>query len=770
MSFAELSLSHSSSLPRLPGYSTPDSMRSDYKRRSHFDYKGNTPVCKDDSNSRTNLGPRALLSPSPTTGQLWNSTSRDEEEFVTMSRNSSLPSLRSPTRASMNKSESRYTPSFVQLANKVLRFYGYFLEPVHDSAFENFRVRKLVIMYYIEDGSIQISEPRVENVGFNQGPFLKRQKVPKDGGEFLGLYDFVVGQDVHIYGRIIRLVDCDKYTRDYYDEETNFSQPESMPYPEDAFAAKLQASKTSPKQSSDIRNFVEISLGGGRPKDITQFLSHDREVLRFFAHWEDPDVSMGGHKNYEINYFLSDDTAEIRQVIGAKQEGVIQEKPRLLSRAPLPKSVPSGQPGQISVGECYRPEDFRIGGTIYVFGREFVIDSCDKFTEDYYYKVYGVDFSSELHKPAPAASPKKKPVPPPYTGYGTEEDSLGSVLYLVPKQPKKDFHKLIDNMGKSLRFACTLVSGVPGRHFILTWYLEDDSMMIYEPHVRNGGVVTGKFLERNRYKNPDRLNENGEPQYFSLEDFYVGALIKINHFTFRITNADVYTVRNVAAIKEGKPIAYSVSEQEITKIEQKLRRAFASSRRNITEVFRRMDLNKDSLISFDEFKLAVSKCGFTLSDAEVLAIFSFYDENHSGLISWSEFVTRVNPQPHEEQNYTHSASYTLEDAAKMEQEMSHKKEILNDVAEFVNIILSSNTNTGDYWRALAAPKHSLSRTEFADALKRKKLIYGHMNDSLCEYLFPAGREILTGADFMYDVGRARDIKSLEASRVTGVRE
>lgn len=43
--------------------------------------------------------------------------------------------------------------------------------------------------------------------------------------------------------------------------------------------------------------------------------------------------------------------------------------------------------------------------------------------------------------------PKDLParVIPPYNGFGDEEDSLGYVYRLIPKAPKKDFFKWVDN-------------------------------------------------------------------------------------------------------------------------------------------------------------------------------------------------------------------------------------------------------------------------------------------------------------------------------------
>lgn len=47
---------------------------------------------------------------------------------------------------------------------------------------------------------------------------------------------------------------------------------------------------------------------------------------------------------------------------------------------------------------------------------------------------------------------------PPYNGYGTEEDSLGSVFSLQPKAPKKDINKMYTQDQYILRFEARLLS------------------------------------------------------------------------------------------------------------------------------------------------------------------------------------------------------------------------------------------------------------------------------------------------------------------------
>ena len=59
---------------------------------------------------------------------------------------------------------------------------------------------------------------------------------------------------------------------------------------------------------------------------------------------------------------------------------------------------------------------------------------------------------------------------PPYNGFGNEEDSLGYVYRLIPKPPKKDHFKYVDNEKDILRYTAKLNTTVPEdieRRFIL---------------------------------------------------------------------------------------------------------------------------------------------------------------------------------------------------------------------------------------------------------------------------------------------------------------
>lgn len=58
----------------------------------------------------------------------------------------------------------------------MLRFYGYYKESVVESAIENWRMRRVVIYYYLEDDSIHVAEPKQDNSGLPQvGAATKKQ-------------------------------------------------------------------------------------------------------------------------------------------------------------------------------------------------------------------------------------------------------------------------------------------------------------------------------------------------------------------------------------------------------------------------------------------------------------------------------------------------------------------------------------------------------------------------------------------------------------------
>jgi len=117
----------------------------------------------------------------------------------------------------------------------------------------------------------------------------------------------------------------------------------------------------------------------------------------------------------------------------------------------------------------------------------------------------------------------------------------------VPKPPKKDVTKLLALDGKSLRFLAKFqhpsVDDV-NRRFLVTFYMADDTVAIFEKEEKDTGFPAGKFLERSKTKNP----KTGK--YFLPNDFHVGGLVIINSFGFELLHADEFTLKFMEEHKE----------------------------------------------------------------------------------------------------------------------------------------------------------------------------------------------------------------------------
>lgn len=127
---------------------------------------------------------------------------------------------------------------------------------------------------------------------------------------------------------------------------------------------------------------------------------------------------------------------------------------------------------------------------------------------------------------------------PTYNGYGTPEDSLGSVHSLKPKAPKVDMKKMFKQDMHVLRFEAALVSTEPDdetRRFIISFYCGDDTIQVYEVCDKNSGRIGGRFMERKKQTNP--VNQ----KYYLEKDFVIGAIVFLAGFKFRLMKADEYT-------------------------------------------------------------------------------------------------------------------------------------------------------------------------------------------------------------------------------------
>lgn len=524
-------MSFTGKLPFLPGYQMNSPPKERYHKSHHFDI---------------NNGLRVDLSREPAIV-----VPGIEPSFISTS-NSFTATSPPPSSSFSPSSTSNLSrlPAWVAYDRKVLRFYGYFAESVHSSPAESWRIRQSVIYFYLEDDSIHIAEPKQENSGLPQGVFVKRHRIPKQGSNsYFSVEDLSIGAELAIYGRVFRLIDCDGFTREFYRlNGREFGEAETYPVDPHA-AAHTRTVISHNKTMHPHKLYMEASLGKHMHQgtEATQkFLNHDGKVLRFYCQWND-DKMYGEKRPYILHYFLADETVEISEV--QQPNSGRDPFPTLLRRSKLPVNWTDSSPDVNKLGitkeesnsRCYNAADLRVGSIINVFGRALFLCGADEFTQQYYMKNYGLqaeDFP-RLNMEDPVETVKKLE-PPPYNGFGSEEDSLGSYLFLMPQVPKADWKKLIENDGMHLRFMAQFLQPSKvdkDRKFIVTYYLSHDQLSIFEKFERNSGFIGGKFLERSRLKNPNTA------EYYRASDLYVGAVLEINKYQFLLIESDEYTAK-----------------------------------------------------------------------------------------------------------------------------------------------------------------------------------------------------------------------------------
>ncbi|GLE00936.1 hypothetical protein PINS_up009733 [Pythium insidiosum] len=456
-----------------------------------------------------------------------------------------------------------FCPSFIANDKKVLCFGAYFLEAVHESNVENYRVRKCEVFYYLEDDTIQITEPKVENSGILQGNFVKRHRIPKPESDaqgnmqFFSVRDLNVGAELTFYGRTFHLISADAFTREHLTQRCGVVVPPNEAPPRDAytelrFAHMSRETGMDPnanygKKQYPMKEFMEARLGKfARPPDfLRRFLDHDRHVLRFFALWDDTDKLYGMKHRYTVHFFLADNTIEILE--SYERNSGCDPFPKLLNRAKLSRDPRK----QVSAAVCdneteeslarhaqnmYSWQDFAIGKYISIYNRQILLLDADATTREWF-DAHGQPLGPAI---VVADAPKAVPpfVPPPHDGFGSEDDSLQSCYHLLPKAPLKSLESL--DTTEVLRFRARFETTKPedvDRRFILSVIVSDASVLIMEPAQRNSGIVGGKFLERTRVKRSD-----GSGAYLGLNDFYVGARVQISGQRFVIYEMDDYSM------------------------------------------------------------------------------------------------------------------------------------------------------------------------------------------------------------------------------------
>nr|KAG5693048.1 hypothetical protein BaRGS_028808 [Batillaria attramentaria] len=519
-----------------------------------------------------------------------------------------LPFQKSKPRQSVfPKGEGSNLPAWVAFDRQVLCFDAYYQEAVVERREEQYRVRDCKIYFYLEDDSIQVIEPRQKNAGVPQGTIIRRHRIPRpppNDDDFYTVEDFNIGEEINLYSKVFKIIDCDEFTHNFLKK----------------MGVRIGQKGTSPNDPYQaVRKAMDESMQPLRPYEkydtLKQFLDHDRHVLRFFCYWDDTENMFGDPRQMVLHYFLADDTIEIREVIppNSGRDAV----PVFVRRGRLPKNVegltqpgvatdrtvlnvfgPMGHGGRyildsLKTGavhqDYYKDSDLTLGAVVNVWGRKFIVCDCDEFTKEYYRTKYGIS--------------------------------------LLPKPPKRDFIKFMEKDRRGLdsnvlRFLARLETDKPidkDRRFIISYFLSDDTILVFEPPVRNSGIIGGKFMERGRIKKPDQMPYSTRlSEYYMAPDLYVGARVDFMKFKFVLLDADEYAFRYM----EEHPNDFPKCNMQL--IIEKLRAKLGENMDDVRAFFTKNDASGSGVTSYGQFRDLLCQVDGSLTDQEIMTLARYF--------------------------------------------------------------------------------------------------------------------------------------------------
>jgi hypothetical protein len=190
---------------------------------------------------------------------------------------------------------------------------------------------------------------------------------------------------------------------------------------------------------------------------------------------------------------------------------------------------------------------------------------------------------------------------------------------------------LDDESTQVLNFSSKLISDYPEdrrRQFVVSYYLCDKTMAIFETIVPNSGFRGGKFLQRTRVRDPTTK------KFFEGDAFHVGARIFVSGRTFELLDAAPHTLCLMEAHSDDFP------EANLPIVIQNLIRVANQSTRSVRELFESYDPRKTGLVSIEDAQAAFRSFVPPITKHAALTLTRAFD-NNDGTFDYNLLLTHM---------------------------------------------------------------------------------------------------------------------------------
>jgi hypothetical protein len=457
------------------------------------------------------------------------------------------------------------THPLIKFENQVLEYRVTYEERVRTEDGSHIEPHDCLLRFFVEDGTLEIIEKPVSNSGRTEFRLVKRATIfkPNSGGkDKYTAADMIPGNRIIAYGMSFQILHGTQLAQSY--TTSRFGEPPMTDRPMTA-----DSLDTFGKNLFNGTGGVVSTAGlmSTRKERISSFLtqqdfSQQIDNICLDLVWDDSNALYGDVHFLKLKYYLLDDTADVFCIDARKFETKYSGSRAIVKRQKLQKETELSAPLQgldsrmrLSSGSSQRHQapkqqyiDCNAPGTFYhwsellpgtsvvILGRQAnVVGFGNTRTEKFYTKMMGNDVVDELKdkyrlKYMGGEIPNYKHEIPEHSGIGSYEDSMRSVKAIAPEAPPSG-----SSNSKALRFKlqfkARLLSNIASdqtRTFIVSYFCEDGTMMVFEASPRNSGRSSYTFAGRSKYVRIFDANNGNEPIYYGAKDIYVGAILVIN--------------------------------------------------------------------------------------------------------------------------------------------------------------------------------------------------------------------------------------------------
>jgi hypothetical protein len=153
--------------------------------------------------------------------------------------------------------------------------------------------------------------------------------------------------------------------------------------------------------------------------------------------------------------------------------------------------------------------------------------------------------------------------------------------------------------------------------------MEDDTIAIREPPIRNSGVMGGKFLRRQEVKKHDGSK-------YVASDMYTGNVVDFMCHHFELLNADEYSYRLME--NDAKTFPYSsfnLIHKILLKKKDEICRYFA------------VDYRGDGNINSGQLSTSLEEVGLKLNKQQILTFWRKLDKKGKGKVSFTRVIKHL---------------------------------------------------------------------------------------------------------------------------------